>query len=175
MEFDLDSATNILSRTPVVLRALLQGLPAEWTNATEGSESWSAYTILGHLIHGENDDWIPRVRTILRGDGERKFAPFDRFAQFEESRGKSLAQLLDEFESRRRASLDELRAMQLSANDLDKTGTHPAFGAVTLRQLLSTWVVHDLAHLGQIARVLAKQYKHEVGPWSAYLSVLNDR
>lgn len=172
--FDLTEAEAILERTPVSLQALLAGLPDRWVRATEGTGTWSPYDVIGHLIHGERTDWIPRARQILAGEG-RPFDPFDRTAQFTESEGKSLAELLATFALLRQESLTALRAMNLTAADLDRTGQHPAFGEVTLGQLLSTWVVHDLDHVVQIARTMAKVYSTAVGPWSAYLSVLHDR
>jgi uncharacterized damage-inducible protein DinB len=152
-----------------VLRALLEGLGPEWTDANEGPETWSPYDVLGHLIHGERTDWMARVNIILESGGT--FHTFDRFAQFRESQGKTLSQLLDEFADARRDSLDELRALGLTDADLDKTGIHPKFGSVTLRQLLSTWVTHDMDHLMQISRVMGKQLKEDIGPWVEYLRV----
>lgn len=173
-EFDLDEAIAVLERTPAALRAILEGLPDRWTAATEGPGTWSAYDVVGHLIQGERADWIPRTRHILAGES-RPFDPFDREAQFTESRGATLADLLDRFETMRRESLAALRRMSLTAADLERTGTHPVFGTVTLGQLLSTWTAHDFDHIGQIARTMAKRYRTEVGPWKAYLSILGDR
>jgi uncharacterized damage-inducible protein DinB len=173
MEFKLDLAREILSRTPLTLNSLLRRLPDEWLMANEGPETWSAFDVVGHLIHGEEADWIPRARIILEQGESRAFKPFDRFAMFEISRGKSLGQLLDKFESLRSESLRELDALNLTTEMLARRGTHPEFGPVTLGQLLSTWVVHDLGHLAQIARVMAKQYGEAVGPWQAYLPVLS--
>ena len=172
MEYSLAKSLEILERTPLVLETLLSGLSDDWTMNNEGGETWSPYDVLGHLIHGENTDWIQRMEIILDENGDKKFKPFDRFAQFEESKGKSLTDLIIEFKSARKRNLDILRKMNLQESDLDKTGIHPAFGRVTLRQLLSTYVVHDLNHLAQIARVMAKQYKEEVGPWVEYLRIL---
>lgn len=172
MEFQLDHATQILRRTPATLDALLRRLPDEWIHATEGPESWSPFDVLGHLVHGEETDWIPRARIILEHGEGRRFEPFDRFAMFEKSRGKSLDDLLDTFGRLRAESLRELERMNLRPEMLGKRGAHPALGAVTLGQLLSAWVVHDLGHVGQIVRVLAKQYGEAVGPWQAYLSIL---
>jgi hypothetical protein len=172
MEFRLDHATEILRRTPATLNALLRHLPEEWALATEGPESWSPFDVVGHLIHGEEADWIPRARIIL-GYGEgRTFEPFDRHAMFEKSRGKSLGDLLDIFGRLRGESLKELEEMHLTPETLGRRGMHPELGAVTLGQLLSTWVVHDLGHIGQIVRVMAKQYGEAVGAWQAYLPVL---
>jgi DinB superfamily len=172
MDFDLPAGFAVLERTPHVLRALLAGLPPTWTDATEGPETWSPYVILGHLIHGERTDWIPRARLILDQGPQRRFTPYDRFAQFRESEGKSLAGLLDEFARLRAANLDTLAGWRLTDAELALEGEHPDFGLVTLRQLLATWVAHDLGHVAQTARVMAKQYREAVGPWRAYLPVL---
>jgi hypothetical protein len=172
--FHLDHAIAVLERTPASLTALLIGLPDPWITATEGPNTWSPYDVIGHLIHGERTDWIPRVRHILAGE-TRPFEPFDRTAQFTESQGKSLSDLLHTFADLRRDSLNTLRAMDLAPADLSRSGLHPVLGAVTLGQLLATWVVHDLDHIGQIARTMAKAHTDEVGPWSAYLSILHDR
>lgn len=173
MEFDLAAGTAVLERTPVTLRAMLFGLPPEWTDATEGPETWSPYVIVGHLIHGERTDWIPRARIILAQGADRRFTPYDRFAQFRESQGKTLRNLLDEFEQLRSANLETLTAWALTETQLALEGEHPEFGTVTLRQLLATWVVHDLGHIAQIARVMAKQYRDPIGPWRAYLPVVD--
>ena len=172
MEFDLDLAMAVLERTPATFRACLGGLPDAWTTPNEGGETFSAFDNLGHLIHGERADWIPRARIILAQGANRTFEPFDRFAQTRESRGKTLATLLDEFEALRHDSLTTLRGWQLTPAQLHLQGEHPALGTVTLSQLLSTWVAHDLGHLAQTARVMAKQYRDAVGPWIAYLPVL---
>jgi hypothetical protein len=172
-EFKLPDAVAILERTPGTLRALLSGLPDEWTTCNEGPDTFTAFDNVGHLIHGERTDWIGRARIILEQGANRRFEPYDRFAQVRESEGKTLAQLLDEFEQLRSANLETLRGWNLSDDQLALEGEHPAFGAVTLRQLLSTWVVHDLGHLGQIARVMAKRYRDAVGPWRAYLPILD--
>lgn len=171
---DLQEAVAVLERTPASLSALLIGLPERWIRATEGEGTWSPYDVIGHLIHGERTDWIPRARHILAGD-PRPFEPFDREAQFRESQGKSLAELLATFAELRRESLGALAAMNLTSSDLERTGVHPAFGRVTLGQLLATWAVHDLDHVTQVARTMAKVYTEAVGPWSAYLSILRDR
>lgn len=172
MEFDLQQAIAVLSRTPATLDALLRGLPNVWTTPNEGGESWSAYDIVGHLIHGERTDWIPRARVILQHGDSRPFEPFDRFAQFRDSKGKTLGALLDEFAAQRRGNLEILRGLRLGPRELGLRGVHPAFGVVTLEQLLATWVAHDLGHVAQIARVMAKQYADAVGPWRQYLPVL---
>lgn len=172
MQFDLDSGLQILRRTPATLNALLRDLPDEWARATEGPNTWSAYDVVGHLIHGDETDWLPRARVILDHGASKPFPPFDRFAQFEASRGKSLNRLLDDFAAIRARSLSELAALKVTPDLLSREGRHPEFGAVTLGQLLSTWVVHDLDHIVQISRVMAKSYTEAVGPWRAYLRVV---
>jgi hypothetical protein len=173
MEFQLDQAKEILGRTPPTLRALLGQLPDEWLLSDEGPESWSPFDIMGHLIHGEETDWIPRARMILEFGEKRAFEPFDRFAMFETSRGKSIEDLLDTFTHLRAESLQQLEEMNITPLMLDKRGLHPELGTVTLSQLLSTWVVHDLSHIAQIVRVMAKQYSEAVGVWQAYLPILS--
>lgn len=173
-EFRLDDAVALLERTPASLRALLDGLPDTWVRATEGGDSWSPYDVIGHLIQGEYTDWIPRARHILAGE-KRAFKPFDRTAQFTESRGKTLGELLAAFADIRRENVATLRGMKLTDDDLGRRGLHPEFGEVTLRELLATWVVHDLDHVAQVARTMAKVYATATGPWSAYLSILRDR
>lgn len=170
--FSLEHSIALLSRTPASLRALLQGLPNSWTQANEGIDTWSAYDVIGHLIHGERTDWIPRTKHILARN-TAPFTPFDRFAQYKESKGKSLDELLDLFQELRASNVEILKSMKLSEEDLLLKGTHPALGKVTLQQLLSTWTVHDLNHLAQISRVMAKIYLNETGPWRAYLSILH--
>ena len=170
----LDEAVAVLERTPATLSALLEGLPDAWSRATEGEGTWSPYDVIGHLIHGERTDWIPRARHIMAGE-TRPFDPFDRTAQFKESRGKSLGELLATFTELRRESLAALASMNLTGEDLSRKGLHPALGEVTLGQLLAAWVVHDLDHVTQIARTMAKTYAGATGPWSEYLSVLRDR
>jgi uncharacterized damage-inducible protein DinB len=172
--FNLDDAVAVLERTPASLSALLAGLPASWLRATEGDGTWSPYDVVGHLIHGERTDWISRARHILAGE-TRPFDPFDRTAQFNESRGRSVDELLATFAELRRENIATLSGMNLTSADLSRTGQHPELGEVTLGQLLATWVVHDLDHVGQIARTMAKAYAGAVGPWSAYLSILRDR
>ena len=173
MEFSVEKSLEILTRTPKVLRDLLDGLSDDWTMDNEGPDTWSAFDIMGHLIHGEKTDWTPRLQIILSELENKAFEPFDRFAQFENSKGKSLSDLLNEFEVLRKLNIDLLKSKQITSLDLVKTGIHPAFGAVTLAQLLSTWTVHDLNHLAQISRVMSKQYLHAVGPWKEYLGILN--
>ncbi|MCI0390462.1 MAG: DinB family protein [Acidobacteria bacterium] len=175
MEFDLDHAVAVLSRTPTALKALLAGLPREWIRNNEGPETWSPYDVLGHLVHLERTDWIPRARIILEHGEARTFDPVDRFAQFAESQGKTLEELLVEFAALREQSLMALGELKVGAAELEMTGWHPALGRAKLKELLATWVAHDLDHLGQIARTMAKQYTREVGPWEAYLSILGDR
>lgn len=173
MNFKLEHVEEILKRTPAVLNQLLRDLPDEWSRENEGAETWSAFDVVGHLIHGEETDWIPRAQIILEDGEARPFQPFDMFAQFERSAGKSLAELLDTFEALRRSNLDRLKAWQITEDQLDKKGMHPELGVVSLRQLLATWVVHDLSHIAQINRVLCKQYSAEVGPWKEYLPILS--
>lgn len=172
MRFELNEALAVLGRTPDVLATLLEGLPPGWVEGTEGPDTWSPYDVVGHLIHGERTDWITRTRMILEKGKAEQFEPFDRTAMFRESKGKTLAQLLAEFAALRKSNLETLRGWGLTAADLDRKGVHPALGEVTLRQLLATWVAHDLGHIVQIARVMAKQYRDEVGPWGEYLSAL---
>ena len=173
MDFDLTAALPVLERTPHALRALLAGLPPAWTAATEGPETWSPYDVVGHLLHGERTDWIPRAQIVLAQGAQRRFPPFDRLAQFRESQGRTLEALLDDFARARAENLATLAGWRLTGAQLDLVGEHPAFGPVTLRQLLATWVAHDLGHVAQVARVMAKQYRDAVGPWRAYLPVLD--
>ena len=171
--FALDDAVAILKRTPATVDAMLRGLPAAWVTANEGGDTWSPFDVVGHLIHGERTDWLPRARHIFEHGDARPFDTFDRFAQFDASRGRSLDSLLDEFAAARTESLDGLAALSLTDADLDRRGRHPQLGAVSLRQLLATWTAHDLDHIVQISRVLARQYSDEVGPWRAYLRVIS--
>ncbi|MDX1419375.1 MAG: DinB family protein [Rubricoccaceae bacterium] len=175
MPFDFDDALAILARTPAVLDAWLRGLPDAWTRADEGPGTWSPYDVVGHLIHGEQTDWLPRTRILLDHGEARPFDPFDRFAQERESAGQPLDALLDRFAALRAQNLDGLRALGLTDADLARRGTHPELGLVTLEQLLATWTAHDLGHLSQIARVMAKRYRDAIGPWAAYLPVVHDR
>lgn len=172
IEFSISKSIALLERTPAVLRSLLQDLPDDWTVNNEGEETWSPYDIIGHYIHGEKTDWIPRMQIILGDGADKSFEPFDRFAQFKESKGKTLTQLLDEFESLRKRNVDVLRSAKITDEMLKRTGIHPSFGPVTLQQLVSTWVAHDLNHIGQIARVMAVQYKEHTGPWVEFLGIL---
>jgi hypothetical protein len=171
-EFNMAEAIAVLTRTPLTLNALLRGLPDNWVRRNEGNDSWSAFDIMGHLIGGERTDWMPRVRIILENGEARPFDPFDRFAQSRESKDKSLEQLLDEFTRLRSENLAALQALNLGPEDLRRRGRHPALGVVTLSETLATWAVHDLTHLHQVSRVMAHQYRDAVGPWSAYLGVL---
>lgn len=170
--FNLELAIELLSRTPNILKEWLGNLPEEWSHYKSNEESWSAFDIVGHFIHGEKTDWIPRAQIILQRKGIREFEPFDRFAQYEVSKGKTIEILLDEFGQLREKNLDILRGLEIQPDDYELQGRHPELGIVNLRQLLSTWVAHDLDHISQIAQEMAKQYKHEVGPWLVGLGVL---
>lgn len=172
MEHNLQHTISLLARTPAALDALLRDLPEELTLRNEGGNTFSTFDVLGHLIHGERTDWMPRAKRILEFGESRAFTPFDRRAQERESQGKSLPELLDEFARLRSENLAELRALNLTEQDLNRRGLHPALGAVTLSQLLATWAAHDLTHLHQISRIMAHQYREAVGPWSAYLGVM---
>ena len=172
MEHELEATIALLSRTPAALDALLRDLPEFWTNRNEGGDTFSAFDIVGHLIHGEQTDWMARAKRILADGEAREFDKFDRRAQERESQGKSLSQLLDEFGRLRSENLRQLRAMNLQPEDLERRGRHPALGTVTLSQLLATWAAHDLTHLHQLSRVMAHQYREAVGPWSPYLGVM---
>ena len=172
--FNLKKAIEILKRTPAVLTSLLGGLSDVWIYNNEGGESWSPFDIVGHLIHGERKDWILRAKTILEDGEDKPFEPFDRFAQFKDSEGKTLSDLLEKFAKLRKENIDVLNKLNLNEIDFNKKGIHPEFGEVTLKQLLSTWAVHDLSHIRQISRVMAKQYKNEIGPWEKYLPVINE-
>lgn len=172
MEQNLQQTMALLTRTPAALDALVRDLAESWTSRNEGEKTWSVFDILGHLIHGERTDWIPRARMVLEFGESRAFERFDRWAQERESRGKSQGQLLDEFARLRAENLDELRGMNLRQEDLEKRGSHPALGVVTLSHLLAAWAAHDLTHLHQISRVMAHQYREAVGPWTKYLGVM---
>lgn len=173
MEHNLEQTISLLGRTPAALNALVRDLPETWTRRNEGETSWSVFDIVGHLIHGERTDWMPRARMVLQFQENKTFEPFDRLGQVRESQGKSLEQLLDEFARLRSENLRELRALNLRREHLALRGRHPALGVVTLSQLLATWAVHDLTHLHQVSRVMAHQYREAVGPWSQYLGVLH--
>ncbi|MEO1486862.1 MAG: DinB family protein [Bacteroidota bacterium] len=172
MEFNLNKSISILERTPAVLRELLTGLQPEWLHGNEGKDTWSPYQVLGHLIHGEKTDWVVRAKIILSDLPDKTFEPFDRFAQDKDNSKPTLDYLLDTFENFRKANLSELKNLKIDESSLGKTGKHPALGVVSLKELLSTWTVHDLGHIAQITRVMAKQYQEEVGPWKAYLGIL---
>ena len=172
MEQNLQNTIALLSRTPTALDALLRDLPEDWIFCNEGDKTWNAFEVVGHLIHGERTDWMPRARMVLEFGENKTFVPFDRWAQARESQGKSLPQLLDEFARLRAENLGELRAMNLRPEDFERRGRHPALGVVTLSQLLAAWAAHDLTHLHQLSRIMAYQYREAVGPWVAYLGVL---
>jgi len=172
MEFDLDESLAVLTRTPATLRELLAGLPSPWTSANEGPDTWSPQDVVGHLIHGEETDWIPRAEIILTKGESQPFVPFDRFAQARRFTGWSLQQLLERFAGLRAEGVATVRQWHLTPEQLALRGRHPELGQVTLSQLLASWVVHDLGHIAQISRVMAKQYTVAVGPWKAYLPVL---
>jgi uncharacterized damage-inducible protein DinB len=172
MNFNLADATAILERTPRVLRSWLTGLDPQWTHASYGPGTWSAYQVVGHLIIGEQADWIPRARIILEHGESRPFDPFPHDAAIHPDSGRSLESLLDEFETLRDQSLSQLAAMNLTPEKLSRPGTHPALGPVTLAQLIATWTVHDIHHTAQIAKAMAYRWREEVGPWRAYLNVL---
>ena len=173
MTHNLEQSIALLSRTPESLNALVRDLPEEWTSRNEGEKTWSVFDVVGHLIHGERTDWIPRAKIILRSGESETFPPFDRWGQERESQGKTLPQLLDEFARLRGEGLQELRGMNLQPSDMERKGRHPALGVVTLSQLLATWAVHDLTHLHQVSRIMAYQYRDVVGPWKQYLGVMH--
>jgi hypothetical protein len=172
MKFDLEQALKVLTRTPNVLQAMLGELSSPWVMNNYGEKTFSPFDVVGHLIHGERTDWMPRVRVILKHGEEKPFEPFDRYAMYVASKGKSIDELLDSFTRLRGENVDELRRLNLAPSHLERRGKHPALGAVTLGQLLATWVVHDLNHIHQIAKSMAFQYREEVGPWRAYLTIL---
>ncbi|MDX2198818.1 MAG: DinB family protein [Phycisphaerae bacterium] len=172
MKFTVDQAIEVLERTPATLRAMLAGLSDGWLRGNYGPDTFSPFDVVGHLITGEKTDWLTRTRLILAHGTSRPFEKYDRYAQFEASRGKSIGQLLDEFQQLRGTNLNALRELRLSPADLDRRGTHPALGEVTLEQLLATWVAHDLNHIAQIAKAMATQYEAAVGPWREYLGIL---
>jgi len=173
MEYQLDKAIQVLERTPATLRALLHGLDDEWIMHNEGEDTFSPYDVVGHLVHGEHTDWVARTKRILEQGESVPFDSFDRFAMYDESKGKSMEQLLNEFAELRTKNIDWLRSLQLTEDDLSKKGTHPVLGTVLLRNLLSTWVAHDLTHIAQITRVMAKQYKAAMGPWPEFFRILH--
>jgi uncharacterized damage-inducible protein DinB len=173
-EFRLDETIEILKNTPATLSSLLGGLSDDWIRCDEGPDTWSPFDIVGHLIHGEQADWIGRLELMLEHGEWKTFTPFDRFAQFEKTKGKTLDELQGTFTALRAANLTALAAKNLQPEQLERRGTHPEFGSVTVRQLLATWAVHDLGHIAQIVRVMAKRYSESVGPWRAYLRILRD-
>lgn len=173
MKFNLNDSIEILEKTPKILESYLNGLSNNWLKNNEGEDTWSPYDIIGHLIVGEKTDWIVRAKTILSQSENKIFEPFDRFAQLRQNQNKAISELIAEFKSLRESNLIELKSLTITNKDLELKGIHPAFGEVTLEQLISTWVVHDLGHIAQISRVMAKQYKTNVGPWKAYLGVLS--
>jgi uncharacterized damage-inducible protein DinB len=172
MQFNIERTLEIIERTPVVLEVLLSGLSDEWILVNEGGESWSVFDVVGHLVHGEETDWIDRIKITLSDSAERTYTPFDRFAQLEKNKGKTLNELLDRFKLLRSENIVKLKSFAISEADQKRTATHPALGTVTLENLISTWAVHDLNHLAQIARVMAKQYGMHTGPWKEYLRIL---
>jgi uncharacterized damage-inducible protein DinB len=173
MQYSLARSYEILDRTPAVLQSLLSGLPDDWVMPNEGPETFSPYDVIGHLVHGEKTDWVVRMKMILEFGNTKTFERYDRFAQYEESKGKSLQQLLDEFAAIRKENMVWFKSLNLTEDDLDRKGMHPVLGDVTLRNLLATWVVHDLTHMAQITRVMAKQYKEEMGSWPEFFRILN--
>jgi len=174
MNFDLDLSIDVLRRSPATLQTLLDGVDESWARGTEGPDTFSPFDVVGHLIDGEETDWIPRARIILAQGPDVRFEPYDRFRHRARNRGRTLESLLAEFARLRAANLELLRSWKLTARELDLPGDHPSQGRVTLRQLLAAWVVHDLEHLAQVARVMAKQYRDEVGSWVPFLPVLTD-
>jgi hypothetical protein len=172
MNYSLSNSIEILERTPEVLMVMLKGLSADWTCHNEGPATWNVCDVIGHLIHGEKTDWRPRMDIILSGIPGQTFDPFDPLEYIHETKGKSLLELLEEFKRLRQKNVAYLKSKNLSASELELTGIHPEFGKVTLSQMLSTWTVHDLNHIAQISRIMAKQYKDAVGPWTAYLRIL---
>jgi hypothetical protein len=173
MTFDLTTGVPVLERTPRTLRAMLAGLPAEWTDATEGPDSWSPHVVVAHLVHADRTNWMVRARTIRDLGRARALPPFDPAGQLRDATGRPFPDLLDEFERVRADNLASLASWSVGRDELALTGEHPEFGVVTLRQLLATWVAHDLTHVAQIARVMAKQYRDAVGPWRAYLPIMD--
>jgi hypothetical protein len=171
--FDLDEAREVLTRTPSAVRALLGDLSDPWLSAAEGPDTWSPRDVVAHLVDLEDTDWLVRANQIMKEGEGGVFAPIDRVRFRTALAGKSLEELLALFESRRTRNLDEIAAMRLTRADFARAGTHPQLGAVTLEQLLASWVVHDMTHVAQIVRVIAKRYDSAVGPWKEYLSILS--
>jgi hypothetical protein len=172
MEFEINRSLQVLERTPRVIEALLKDLDEEWIINNEGGDTWSPYIVTAHLVYADKTNWIPRVKAIVDEGSDKKFPPFNRLGQIEDSKGKSLEDLIASFKDLRKQNIATLKNILSDEKSLDLTGIHPEFGEVTLRQLISTWVVHDLAHVSQIVRVMAKQYKEAIGPWAAYISVV---
>ena len=172
MEHDLEQTIALLSRTPAALDGLLRGLPESWTHRGEGEDTWTVFDVVGHLIYADRENWMPRARRILQFGEEQPFDPFDRQGHVRESQGKSLSQVLDEFARVREGCLVDLRALNLTSEQMTKRGRHPALGPVTLSELLATWAAHDMTHLHQISRILAHQYREAVGPFASYLGEL---
>ena len=172
MEHDLEQTIALLSRTPAALDGLLRDLPETWTHRGEGEDTWTVFDVVGHLIYADRENWMPRARRILQFGEEQPFDPFDRLGHVRESQGKSLSQVLDEFARVREGCLVDLRALNLTSEQMTKRGRHPALGPVTLSELLATWAAHDMTHLHQISRILAHQYREAVGPFASYLGVL---
>jgi hypothetical protein len=170
--FSMDRTLEILKQTPDTLISLTAGLSEFWTHNNEGSDTWSVFDVVGHLLHGDKTDWLLRTKIILSDSEDKRFEPFNRFAQLETSKGRTLSELLQEFKLVRTDNIQQLVSMAITTNDLSKTGIHPTFGPVTLSQLLSTWAIHDLDHLAQISRIMSKQYREETGPWIEYLKIL---
>ncbi|HRE40019.1 MAG TPA: DinB family protein [Ignavibacteria bacterium] len=172
MNFELNKSLEILERTPLILERMVNGLSEEWVISNEGDNTWNTVEIIGHLIHGEKTDWIPRILIILNDENEKTFEVFNMEGHKEEIESKRTAELLDEFKALRIENIRVLRYLDLTDDDLNKTGLHPVFGEVTLRQLLSTWTVHDLTHISQISRIMAKQYREEIGPWIEFFNLI---
>ncbi len=175
MSFDLEHSLEVLSRTPSVLESLLDGLSDRWLDANEGPDTFTPRDVVGHLIHGEETDWVPRIRLILERGEKEPFIPFDRFGFREKIKGRDIDDLLDELKDLRSKNLDYVRRLELSPSDFDRKGQHPGLGTVTLGQLIASWVVHDLGHVRQVVRVLARQYGEAVGPWKEYLPILDEK
>lgn len=173
MKYDLGKSIGVLQSTPAVLRSLLEGQHADWLMNNEGPDTFSPYDVVGHLVHGEKTDWTARIKMILEHATTKTFEKYDRFAMYEESKGKTINHLLDEFENLREHNINWLRSLSLTTTDFEKKGLHPVLGEVTLENLLATWVVHDLTHIAQISRVMAKQYKEEIGPWTEFFRLLH--
>ena len=172
MKYNLETSLEILDRTPAVLQSLLAGINEEWVINNEGPDTFSPFDVVGHLVHGEKTDWPPRVKMILESGLTKTFVPYDRFAMFEDSKDKTIQDILHDFSDLREKNIQWLRSLELAETDFDKQGIHPFFGPVTLKQLLATWVVHDLTHIAQISRVMAKQYTEEIGPWVEFFRIL---